>query len=88
MAKEKVFPEGVRAFAPRNGAPEFVKGSIIITPNDLVAWLKKNPDLLNEHEGKKQISLDLLEGKKGYYLSVNTFKSNSKKAEAADDLPF
>lgn len=79
---DKVFPEGVRVFKPRNGAPTYVKGSIVITPNDFVAWLKANPDLLSEYKGKKQVSLDIMESKEGkYYLSVNTHVANT-------DLPF
>jgi hypothetical protein len=71
---EKIYPEGVIAFSPRSGAPDFVKGSIIITPNDLISWLKKNENLLTEYDGKKQLKLQLLNGKKGLYLSVDTYK--------------
>lgn len=82
---DKIFPEGIRVFKPRNGAPSFVKGSVVITPNDLVAWLKKNPGYLKEYKDQKQLTLDLLEGKDGgLYMAVNTFT----KKEADQDLPF
>lgn len=83
---DKIFPEGIRVFKPRNGAPSFVKGSVVITPNDLVAWLKSNPGYLKDYNDKKQLSLDLLEGKNGLYLSVNTFAPTPKEPES--DLPF
>lgn len=84
---EKIFPEGVRLFKPRKGAPAFVKGSIVITPNALIAWLKKNPDYLKEYNGEKQLSLDLLESKDGgLYVAVNTYQKQGANEE--DKLPF
>jgi hypothetical protein len=84
---DKIYPEGIRAFAPRNGAPDFVKGSILVEPNKLFAWLKKNQHLLNEYQGEKQLRLDLLDGKKGLYLAVNDYKPGAKKQDD-QDLPF
>lgn len=84
---DKIFPEGIRIFAPRSGSPNYVKGSIVITPNALVAWLKANPQFLKEYKGEKQITLDLMESKEGKtYLSVNTYQKES--AGSKDDLPF
>lgn len=85
---DKIFPEGVRIFNPRAGSPGYVKGSIVITPNALVAWLKKNPELLKEYKGEKQISIDIMESREGKtYLSVNTHQAQSTP-EYKDDLPF
>lgn len=83
MAAEKIYPEGIRAFNKHEKAPDFVKGLIVITPNDLFAWLKKNENLFTEFEGKKQIKLQILEGKKGLYLAVDTYKK-----EDTEKLPF
>ena len=81
---DKKFPEGVRFFTPHSKAPDFVIGSLVITPNDLVAWLKKEPELLTEYEGKKQIKLQVLKSKEGKpYLQVDTFKKDVK-----DEMPF
>lgn len=87
MAQEKIYPKGIMAFSPRQGAPDFVKGSLVITPRELIDWLKQNEGLLTEYEGKKQIRLDLLEGNKGLYVAVNTYKAGEKKKQE-DDLPF
>lgn len=85
---DKIFPEGVRIFDPRAGAPTYVKGSIVITPNALVAWLKKNPELLNEYKGEKQVTLDIMESREGKtYLSVNT-RQVQPASNSNDDLPF
>lgn len=75
MAQEKVFPKGISVFPPRNGAPEFVKGSVVVTIDDLVQFAKDNEQYLSEYNGKKQLRLDLLDGtKNGLYFQVNTFK--------------
>lgn len=87
---EKIFPKGISVFPPRQGAPSFVKGSVLIIPNDLVQFLKENPNYLGEYKEKKQLRLDLMEGDKGLYLQVNTFGTPAAevKKEAEDDLPF
>lgn len=84
---ETIFPEGVRVFSPRQGAPSYVKGSIVITPNALVSWLKKNPDFLKEYNGEKQLTLELKESKEGkLYCAVNTYQGRT--ADSSNDLPF
>jgi len=84
---DKIFPEGVRVFGPRQGAPDFVKGSIVISPNLLIEWLKKNKELLTDYKGEKQLTLDLLTSKDGKpYLAVNNYKPTEGKKEQG--LPF
>ena len=85
---DKIFPEGIRVFSPRQGSPDWVKGSIVITLNDLIAWAKANPQYLTEYAGKKQIKLNQLLAKSGkLFLEVDTYKPEDKK-EPAEDLPF
>lgn len=96
MAEQtKIYPKGINFFAPRQGAPEWVKGSIIISPNELFKWLKENPDLITEHEKHgKQIRLTATD--KG--ISVDTWKptpkeqpqeaNGNKNDEYSDNLPF
>lgn len=80
---ERKFPEGIRIFPPNDKAPSFVKGTVIITLNELVKFCKDNPDLLTEYKGEKQLKLQLVERKdgKGLNLTVDTYKPK-------DDLPF
>ena len=71
---EKVYPKGLRTFAPREGAPDFVLGTLIITPRDLIEFIKERPDLLTEYNGQKQLRCNMLNGDKGLYLQVDTWK--------------
>ena len=70
------FPKGVRVFAPRENAPSFVKGQLIIQPNELFQWLKENPDLLTDYQGNKQLKISILERKDGggWNTVVDTYK--------------
>ena len=85
---DKKFPQGIRVFAPRENAPSFVKGQIIITPNDLFQWLKDNPDLLTDYQGNKQLKISILERKHGggWNTVVDTYKPQSNGPDK--DLPF
>ena len=87
---DKNFPEGIRAFAPHEKAPEFVKASIVVTPNQLVTWLKANPSFLKDYKGEKQLRLVLKSGTKGLYLEVDTYEPKAKTftKDADESLPF
>ena len=90
MADEIEFPKGFIVKAPRDNAPDFVKGSISIKREELIEWL-------NNRDGD-WINLDVKEAKSGHwYASVNTFKpkqqetkpgANVPAAEYSDDIPF
>ena len=84
MKKEKVFPKGMMAFKPNEKAPDFVKASVMVTPNELISWLKENSDYLTEYKGNKQLKLQLLENDKGLYFVVDTYQPTKQTT----DLPF
>lgn len=84
---DKVYPKGVMVFSPRANAPEFVKGSIVISLNELVKFCNENPGLLTEYKGEKQLRLQLKEGNKGLYAEVDTYQPGAKKEEE-EKLPF
>jgi hypothetical protein len=89
--KEKIYPKGMMTFAPRGNAPDFVLGALVITPNDLYEWLKTQEEHSSEYNGKKQFRFQILEGKEGPYLVLDTFKPNTeaKQDNVQDDsLPF
>ena len=71
---EKVYPKGLRTFPPHASAPDFVKGTLIVTLNELVAFCKNNEQYLTEYNGAKQLKLNILEGDKGLYFQVDTYK--------------
>ena len=93
---EKVYPKGLRTFPPREGAPDFVKGTLIITPRDLVEFIKERPGLLTEYNGAKQLKCNILEGDKGLYFVVDTWKPDPNQRPEpqpevdgnAEPLPF
>jgi hypothetical protein len=82
----KIYPEGIRVFSPREGAPDFVKGTVIITPSILEKWVKDNSAYLTYFKGDKQLKLQLLHGNKGLYVAVDTYTGSS--TPATDDVPF
>jgi len=92
------YPQGIRVFKANENAPNFVKGQMVISLNELIKFCKENPSILSDYKGEKQLKLDILESKNGNGLNVviNTFKPKEKqeapasvaKASTEDDLPF
>ena len=92
MSKEKIYPKGLMVFGPRDGAPDFVKGVVVLSMRELMEWAKTQQEHYSDYNGKKQLRFQLLEGEKGLYLQLDTWKPE-KKAEPtqpkkSDDLPF
>ena len=90
---ETIYPKGIIVFPPHSNAPDFVKASVKIALNDLVTFCKNNPNLLDDYKGTKQLPLQLLEGDKGLYFKVDTFKpERQEQAPPSNDddepLPF
>jgi len=84
------FPNGVIFKLPRQGAPDYVKGSISIKRAELIQWLNGKSD--------EWINLDLKVGKSGKaFASVNNWKPEgqaqafstpSVNTNTGNDLPF
>lgn len=82
---EQILPKGVRFFNKHSNAPDFVIGSLVITPNDLVAWLKEQPELMSDYNGAKQIRLQVLKSKEGnLYCAVDTYKKDAAAPTRTD----
>lgn len=90
---DKEFPEGLILKAPRDGAPDYVIGSLSIKRGEFLNWLKGR-------EGD-WVNLNLKRGQSGkWYAEVDTWKPNGggtgptkrapdpRKAEPEDDIPF
>lgn len=78
--KERVFPKGVFAFKPNEKAPSFVKGSVVITLEDLREFVNGDgKKYLTDYNGKKQLKLQITENKSDgkYSVTVDTFVPNS-----------
>lgn len=67
------YPEGIFFNKPRQGAPEFVRGSISIKAEQAIPFIEKHK---NE---KGYVNLDVLLGKDGIYLTLNEWKKPESK---------
>ena len=86
---DKIYPKGIRVFKPREGAPDWVLGQVVVTPVELVEWVQANLQYTSEYNGSKQIKLDLLKGKDGPYIAVNTYKATGGSTAAPkEDVPY
>ncbi len=84
---DDIFIDGLRVFAPRDNAPDFVKAGGLITRKELGNWLRGRTE--------DEIRFDILQSKNGnYYVKINNYKpaekdSASKKEDFVDDdIPF
>lgn len=79
----KIFVTGVRFFDKHPNAPDFVIGSMVITPNDLFQWLQQNPTALTQYNGKQQVKLSIKRSQAGQvYCELDTFKPQQQQAPA------
>ena len=80
---EQKFPKGIRAFKPRETAPDFVVTELVVNLKELGIFWRENDDLLTDYKGEDQLKLTVLKSKDGtkHNIQVNTFKPKS-------DVPF
>jgi hypothetical protein len=81
---EPIYPKGLRGFAKHQNAPDFVLGTLIITPKELFDWIKENPQHLTEYKDTKQIRIQILKSKKD---GSPSFQIDTWKKEADSDNP-
>lgn len=80
---DQILPQGVRFFNKNAKAPEFVIGTLVLTPDDLNAFCIDNDKLMTEYNGKKQLRLQVLRSKEGnLYAAVDTWKPNAEASPA------
>lgn len=89
---EKKYADGVRFFERKDNQPDFVLGALVITPEDLMQWIKSNPDLTSNYKGKDQVKFQVKRSKDGkVYIELDTYKPGQAKAvnqQESEDLPF
>lgn len=74
------FVDGLIIKAPREGAPDFVKGSISIKRAELIQWLQGKQD--------DWVNLDIKESRGGkWYAAVNDWKPNQNNAPSNNNTP-
>lgn len=79
---EQKFPDGLYVNAPRDNAPDFVKGSIAIDPAKFLPWLQE--------QGPTKLYLDIKEGRSGkWYASVSSYtpKTQATRAPSPEEPP-
>jgi hypothetical protein len=65
---EKIFADGLIYKAPRQGAPEYVKGSLSVKVDEFKAFLDK-------YNSNGWVNLDFLQSKNGkLYFALNNWK--------------
>lgn len=78
---EKIYPKGIRVFKPNAGAPEWVLGTLLLTPHELLAWIEQNKQYMSEYQGNPQLRCQLLKGKDVPYITVDTYKKTEAVPE-------
>ncbi len=75
---EKIFADGMIFKNPRQGAPEFIKGSISIKAREFVDFLTKNKAHMSE---SGWFNIDVKEAKSGkIYCELNTWKPKKQES--------
>ena len=85
---DKIYVKGIMTFPPHANAPDFVKGTAIITLEDLTAFFHQQKEHHTEYGGKAQLKCQILEGDKGLYFTVDTWKAKPVDTyESAPEAP-
>lgn len=82
--KKTMYVDGIRTFAPSDKAPDFVLATGVITPKDLVAFLKSDEvvALFSEYQGNKQLRIKFLKSENsGINIVVDTWKPEESTTE-------
>ena len=74
------FIDGLSAKAPRQNAPDFVKASLSIKREALIAWLQQRDD--------EWVNADVNEARSGkWYVAVDPWKPNSDRQQRQERQP-
>jgi len=81
---DKQFVTGMRVFKPKDTAPEFVKGQLVLNANEIIPWIEANAS------GDGSIRIDIKEGRSGnWYCEKNTYVKGTEakpKDTTLDDI--
>jgi hypothetical protein len=81
MENKKEFVDGLFVNQPREGAPEFVKGSLSITVEKFITYLQAKAN------AKGYVNIDLLESKEGkLYAKLNDWKPQSGEMKENESI--
>ena len=88
---DTIYVKGIRMFPTVDGVPDYVKGSGVISIDELADFCTEHPEYMSEYKGQAQLKFELLEGRNGLYFKVNTYKKSAEETPPDvnnDDLPF
>ena len=93
MSDEKIFVDGLYFNRKHPNAPDFVLGSLSIQPKQLIEWMRKHHESVND---KGYFRLDVNESRQGKtYVALSTWKPGEQKKPDDgfddgfdDDVPF
>lgn len=74
---QPIFTDGISFYRPKDGAPEWIKGSVVIHKDRLIKFLNENSQFLSE-KGFMNLDLKLSKDKNTLYFQVNTWKPTPK----------
>ena len=81
---DQILPKGLRFFKKNDKAPDFVIGSMVVTPDELNAFCIDNPNLMTEYNGQQQLKVQVLRSKDGnLYCAVDTWKPSGEATQSA-----
>jgi hypothetical protein len=82
---ENIFAEGISFKKPREGAPEFIKGSISILADKLIPFIQEHKD----ENGWVNLDLKKSKEKGTLYLALNNYKKAPVIADLnPEEIPF
>lgn len=74
---DKVFAEGLFYNPPRDGAPDYVLGSLSVVPDKFAEWIGNQPV-----DGKGYVRLSIKMGKSGKaYVELDTWKPKATESD-------
>ena len=75
---EKIFPNGLIYKKAREGAPDFVKGTLSVKVDEFIEFLTKHKD------ERGWVNIDLLESREGKpYCVLNSWKPETKEGQSS-----
>lgn len=90
-----IYVDGIRTFAPREGSPENLIANMVITPKQLLDFLKSKEaqEHYTEYKGEKQVRVSVWKSRNGgLSFILDTYKPADAKMqpdqEEDSDLPF
>ena len=88
--KKNIYPQGITCFAPKDNAPDFIFGDMIIDIDKLYEYAQgEGAEFTSEYQGRKQFKLQILKpygDSKRPSVTINTWKPEPKADTPEADM--